>query len=99
MVTVGRCLYLSDLPLDAAGERMRGWTLEFRHLVERSVPATVHAFRVRSAIPVDSMTHPAVTLLGDAIHSMTPMAGVGANTALRDAVPPLRRRFARALGN
>jgi 2-polyprenyl-6-methoxyphenol hydroxylase-like FAD-dependent oxidoreductase len=38
-----------------------------------------------------------VTLLGDAIHNMTPMAGIGANTALRDA--DLLRRQLIAVAN
>ncbi|MDG4827591.1 NAD(P)/FAD-dependent oxidoreductase [Asanoa sp. WMMD1127] len=66
-------------------DRMTGWSPAFHHLVGRSDPATVHALRVRSAAPVDPWPTGRVTLLGDAIHNMTPMAGVGANTALRDA--------------
>ena len=39
-----------------------------------------------------------VTLLGDAIYNMTPMAGIGANTALRDADLLRRQLIAVASG-
>ena len=73
-------------------DRIEGWWAGFRDLVAGSDPATVHAFPVKSAAIVEPWATGPVTLLGDAIHSMTPMAGVGANTALRDA-DLLRRRL------
>jgi salicylate hydroxylase len=65
--------------------RIRTWSPHLRHLVARSDPSTVNAVTIRSATPVEPWPTGPVTLLGDAIHNMTPMAGVGANTALRDA--------------
>jgi salicylate hydroxylase len=73
--------------------RMADWSDVFGRLIGGSDPATVNALRVKSAIPVDPWPTGRVTLLGDAIHNMTPMAGIGANTALRDA-DLLRRRLA-----
>ena len=66
-------------------DRMPGWAPAFHRLIGESDPATVTAFRVRSAAPVRPWPTGRVTLLGDAVHNMTPMVGVGANTALRDA--------------
>jgi 2-polyprenyl-6-methoxyphenol hydroxylase-like FAD-dependent oxidoreductase len=42
-------------------------------------------FPVKSAQVVKPWATRNVTLLGDAIHNMTPFRGMGANTALRDA--------------
>ncbi|MFG3685115.1 FAD-dependent oxidoreductase [Micromonospora sp. NPDC047740] len=73
-------------------DRIRGWSPAFHRLIAGSDPATLHAIRVKSATPVTPWTTGRVTLLGDAIHNMTPMAGIGANTALRDA-DLLRRKL------
>jgi salicylate hydroxylase len=70
---------------DEVSARLAGWSPALRHLIAASDPDTLNMLRIRSAIPVERMPSGPVTLLGDAIHNMTPAAGIGANTALRDA--------------
>jgi salicylate hydroxylase len=69
----------------SASGRSDGLSPALPHLVAGSDPDTVNLVRVGSAAPVELWPTGPVTLLGDAIHNMTPMAGLGANTALRDA--------------
>jgi 2-polyprenyl-6-methoxyphenol hydroxylase-like FAD-dependent oxidoreductase len=66
-------------------DKIARWSPGLRQLVAGSSPDTVNALRIRSAEPVTAWPTGPVTLLGDAIHNMTPMAGIGATTALRDA--------------
>jgi 2-polyprenyl-6-methoxyphenol hydroxylase-like FAD-dependent oxidoreductase len=79
-------------------DRTAGWAPALRELIGGSDPSTVNAIQVRSAIPVSPWPTGPVTLLGDAIHNMTPMAGIGANTALRDADLLRRQLIAVASG-
>jgi 2-polyprenyl-6-methoxyphenol hydroxylase-like FAD-dependent oxidoreductase len=70
---------------DLVSSQISGWSPALRRLVAASDPATVSAVPLRTMLALDVWQPSNVTLLGDAIHNMTPMAGIGANTALRDA--------------
>lgn len=64
---------------------MANWSPRLQEIARRSDPAHVTLLRIRTSVPVPPWQTTQVTLLGDAIHSMTPARGVGGNTALRDA--------------
>jgi 2-polyprenyl-6-methoxyphenol hydroxylase-like FAD-dependent oxidoreductase len=70
----------------AAARRMWGWADAFRDLVGLADPTTIACLPIRSSVPIASWRTERITLLGDAIHSMTPYRGIGANVALKDAV-------------
>jgi 2-polyprenyl-6-methoxyphenol hydroxylase-like FAD-dependent oxidoreductase len=62
-----------------------GWHPHMSILVRSTDPASAVCISIRTSVPVSPWDSSNVTLLGDAIHTMTPGRGAGANTALRDA--------------
>ena len=66
-------------------EVARSWHPNLRALMEMTHASSVHCLGVRTSAPLSPWTSSNVTLLGDAVHTMTPGRGAGANTALRDA--------------
>jgi 2-polyprenyl-6-methoxyphenol hydroxylase-like FAD-dependent oxidoreductase len=61
------------------------WHPAVRELVAHADADTFFPITIRAAQRVDPWPTGPVTLLGDAIHTMPPTGGVGANTALQDA--------------
>ena len=70
----------------------RSWDERFRALVRFADADTINVISIRTSVPIEAWQTQRVTLLGDAIHAMTPYRGIGANVALKDAV-----RLCRAL--
>lgn len=61
------------------------WHPNLRKLVEMIHENEISVNRLRTSRPTARWKTSRVTLLGDAIHSMTPYRGIGANIALKDA--------------
>jgi len=68
-----------------------GWHPNLRRLFELTDPGTCFPVNIWTSVPLEPWETTNITLLGDAIHTMTPGRGVGANTALRDAVNLCRK--------
>jgi 2-polyprenyl-6-methoxyphenol hydroxylase-like FAD-dependent oxidoreductase len=83
-----------DELLRTALHLMTGWHPTLRALIEATAPETITVFEVKSAERVAPWNTGRVTLLGDALHNMTPYRGMGANMALLDA-DSLRRTLLR----
>lgn len=75
---------------DLVRSRIRGWAPPLHTLVDDADINTIAPIEMQSMPVLPLWSSSNVTLLGDAVHTMTPMAGIGANTALRD-VGVLRR--------
>ncbi|MEV0597421.1 FAD-dependent oxidoreductase [Nonomuraea cavernae] len=62
-----------------------GWHPDVRRMIAEADPATVQLMPFKTSTPISAWPSTPVTLLGDSVHSMTPVMGFGANVALRDA--------------
>ncbi|SFP83178.1 2-polyprenyl-6-methoxyphenol hydroxylase [Amycolatopsis rubida] len=79
-------------------QHTRKWHPDFRKLFEMADPGSAFPLQVRTTERLEPWESTNVTLIGDAIHTMTPGLGVGANTALRDAEILCRRLIAARRG-
>ena len=70
---------------DLALGGMKGCSQDLTTLIRDADLSTVAPIPLRSMPHLEPRQPSNVTLMGDAIHNMTPVGGIGANTALRDA--------------
>ena len=81
-----------------AARAVATWAPGFRTLIASADPTTLSQFAIRTSTPISAWPTGRVTLIGDAIHAMTPYRGIGANMALEDALRLKRAIVAGASG-
>jgi 2-polyprenyl-6-methoxyphenol hydroxylase-like FAD-dependent oxidoreductase len=72
---------LRELALKACSD----WHPDFSTMIGMTDPSSIGVITIRTSVPVEPWPSSRITLIGDAIHSMTPYRGIGGNVALRDA--------------
>jgi 2-polyprenyl-6-methoxyphenol hydroxylase-like FAD-dependent oxidoreductase len=65
--------------------QIQGWHPAFSHMVSASEADSISCVRIGTSVCIEPWTASGVTLIGDAIHGMTPYRGIGASAALKDA--------------
>lgn len=73
---------------DIAKELTKDWHPRFKSLVDSMNEREAAFWKITCSDPegvAEWPNEPRVTVIGDAVHAMTPAAGIGANTAVRDS--------------
>ncbi|KAK1237277.1 hypothetical protein MKX08_002902 [Trichoderma sp. CBMAI-0020] len=73
---------------DIAKSLAKDWHPRFKPLFDQMVEAEAAFWKITCSTPSgvpEWPNEPRVTLIGDAVHSMTPAGGIGANTAVQDS--------------
>jgi 2-polyprenyl-6-methoxyphenol hydroxylase-like FAD-dependent oxidoreductase len=71
--------------IDLTAKHTAGWHPDLRGVFTHADPAETFPIALRTTFPVRPWATGNVVPVGDAVHTMPPTGGVGANTALRDA--------------
>ncbi|KAF1968650.1 FAD/NAD(P)-binding domain-containing protein [Bimuria novae-zelandiae CBS 107.79] len=73
---------------DIAKSLTKNWHPRFKPLFDNMVESETAFWKITCSSPdgvPEWPNNPRVTVIGDAVHSMTPAGGIGANTAVRDS--------------